>query len=76
VRVGRESQRRREAVEIAERKKQLVSILAGVATLGSERMAEIIGKPGLRYAAIGSGIAVDKMLALTVKCRRCRSLTS
>ena len=57
--------REREAVEIAERKKQLVSILADVATLGSERMVETIGKAGLRDAAIGTGIAVDKMLALT-----------
>jgi hypothetical protein len=57
--------REREAKSIAERKKQLVSILADVATLGSERMVETIGKAGLRDAAIGTGIAVDKMLALT-----------
>jgi hypothetical protein len=57
--------REREAKSIAERKKHLVSILADVATLGSERMAETIGKTGLRDAAIGTGIAVDKMLALT-----------
>jgi hypothetical protein len=57
--------RARESVEIAERKKQLVSILADVATLGSERMVATIGKAGLRDAAIGTGIAVDKMLALT-----------
>jgi len=57
--------RAREAVEIAERKKQLISILADVATLGSERMVATIGKAGLRDAAIGTGIAVDKMLALT-----------
>ena len=57
--------RAREAVEIAERKKQLVSILADVATLGSERMVATIGKAGLRDPAIGTGIAVDKMLALT-----------
>src|SRR6266478_2359398 len=57
--------REREDVEIAERKKQLVSILADVATLGSERMVETIGKASLRDAAIGTGIAVDKMLALT-----------
>jgi len=42
--------RAREAVEIAERKKQLVSILADVATLGSERMVATIGKAGLRDA--------------------------
>jgi transposase-like protein len=57
--------RAREAVEIAEPKKQLVSILADVATLGSERMVATIGKASLRDAAIGTGIAVDKMLALT-----------
>jgi hypothetical protein len=54
-----------EAVDIAERKKQLLSILADVATLGSERMVATIGKAGLRDAAIGTGVAVDKMLALT-----------
>src|SRR5439155_22812603 len=57
--------REREAVEIAGRKKQLVSVLADVATLGSERMVATIGKASLRDAAIGTGIAVDKMLALT-----------
>ena len=43
----------------------MVSILADVATLGSERMVATIGKASLRDAAIGTGIAVDKMLALT-----------
>jgi hypothetical protein len=57
--------RQREAQSIAERKKQLVSILADVATLGSERMVETIGKANLRDAAIGTGVAVDKMFALT-----------
>jgi hypothetical protein len=57
--------REREAKSIAERKKQLVSILADVATVGAERMSEKIGKASLRDAAIGIGIAVDKMLALT-----------
>jgi hypothetical protein len=57
--------RAREAVDIADRKKQLVSILADVATLGSEQMVARIGKASLRDAAIGTGIAVDKMLALT-----------
>jgi hypothetical protein len=36
-----------------------------VATVGAERMSEKIGKASLRDAAIGTGIAVDKMLALT-----------
>ena len=46
-------------------KKHLVSILADVATVGAERMSEKIGKASLRDAAIGTGVAVDKMLALT-----------
>jgi len=46
-------------------KKNLVSILADVATVGAERMSEKIGKASLRDAAIGTGVAVDKMLALT-----------
>jgi len=33
--------------------------------LGAARMEEKIGTAGLRDAAIGTGIAVDKMLALT-----------
>ena len=57
--------REREAKSIAERKKHLVSILADVATVGAERMSEKIGKASLRDAAIGTGIAADKMLALT-----------
>jgi len=57
--------REREAKSITERKKNLVSILADVATVGAERMSEKIGKASLRDAAIGTGVAVDKMLALT-----------
>ena len=57
--------REREAQSITERKKHLVSLLADVATVGAERMSEKIGKANLRDAAIGTGIAVDKMLALT-----------
>jgi hypothetical protein len=40
-------------------------MLANVAELGAGRMEETIGKASLRNAAIGTGIAVDKMLALT-----------
>jgi hypothetical protein len=57
--------REREAVAIAERKKTLAAMLANVAELGASRMEETIGKASLRDAAIGTGIAVDKMLALT-----------
>jgi len=56
--------REREAKNIAERKKHLVSILADVAIVGAERMSEKLGKASLRDAAIGTGVAVDKMLAL------------
>jgi hypothetical protein len=56
---------RREATEVSARKKSIVGILSNVAELGAGRMEETIGKAGLRDAAIGTGIAVDKMLALT-----------
>jgi hypothetical protein len=56
---------RREAEEISARKKSIIAILGNVAELGASRMEETIGKAKLRDAAIGTGIAVDKMLALT-----------
>jgi hypothetical protein len=52
-------------VAISERKKSIIGILGNVAELGASRMEETIGAAGLRDAAIGTGIAVDKMLALT-----------
>jgi hypothetical protein len=54
-----------EAAQISERKKSIIGILGNVAELGAARMEETIGKAKLRDAAIGTGIAVDKMLALT-----------
>jgi hypothetical protein len=56
---------RREATEISARKKSIIGILSNVAELGASRMEETIGKAGLRDAAIGTGVAVEKMLALT-----------
>ena len=56
---------RREAMEISERKKTLAALLANVAERGAERMEDKIGKASFRDAAIGTGTAVDKMLALT-----------
>jgi hypothetical protein len=56
---------KREATEISARKKSIIGILSNVAELGASRMEETIGKASLRDAAIGTGIAVDKMLALT-----------
>jgi hypothetical protein len=40
-------------------------MLANVAELGAERMEETIGKASLRDAAIATGVATDKVLALT-----------
>jgi hypothetical protein len=57
--------REREAEPIAERKKTLAAKLANVAELGAERLEETIGEASFRDTAIGTGIAVDKMLALT-----------
>jgi hypothetical protein len=54
---------RREAESISERKKSIIRILGNVAELGAGRMEETIGKASLRDAAIGTGIAVDKVLA-------------
>jgi hypothetical protein len=56
---------RREAETISQRKKSIIAILGNVAELGASRMEETIGDASLRDAAIGTGIAVDKMLALT-----------
>ena len=55
----------REATEITARKKSIVGILSNVAELGAARMEETIGNASLRDAAIGTGIAIDKMQALT-----------
>ncbi len=40
-------------------------MLANVAELGAGRMEETIGKASLHDASIGTGIALDKLLALT-----------
>ena len=56
---------RREAAEISARKKSIIGILSNVAELGAARMEETIGKASLRDATIGTGVAVDKVLALT-----------
>src|SRR5947207_14836623 len=54
----------REAAEISARKKSIVGILSNVAELCASRMKETIGKAGLRDATIGTGVAVDKIIAL------------
>jgi transcriptional regulator with XRE-family HTH domain len=55
---------RREAAEISARKKTIIAILSNVAELGAARMEEKIGEATLRDATIGTGVAVDKILAL------------
>lgn len=57
--------RKREVQDIAERKKSLAAMLANIAELGACRMEETVSKVGCRDAAIVTGIATDKMLALT-----------
>jgi hypothetical protein len=56
---------RREATEISARKKSIIAILGNVAELGAGRMEETIGEASLRDATIGTGVAIDKILALT-----------
>lgn len=55
---------KREAEQIEARKKQLVTKLANIADLGAIRVEATIGKASVRDAVIGTGVAVDKMLAL------------
>lgn len=50
---------------MAERKKSLAAMLANGAVLGAGRMEETIGKASLRDATIATGVATDKVLALT-----------
>jgi hypothetical protein len=56
---------RREAESISQRKKSIIGILGNVAELGAGRMEETIGEASLRDATIGTGVAIDKILALT-----------
>jgi len=56
---------RREAESISQRKKSIIGILGNVAELGAGRMEETIGEARSRDATIGTGVAIDKILALT-----------
>ena len=56
---------RREPAEISAQKKTIIAILSNVAELGAGRMEEKIGKASLRDATIGTGVAIDKLLAIT-----------
>ena len=56
---------RRDAESISQQKKSIIAILGNVAELGAGRMEETIGEASLRDATIGTGVAIDKILALT-----------
>jgi len=57
--------REREAKSIAERKNTFAVKLANVAEIGAERMEEMIGKASLHDPTIATGVATDKVIALT-----------
>ena len=59
-----EAIRENEAATIEDRKNKLVSMFSDTALLGVARVQDTIGKASTRDAVIGSGVAVDKMLAL------------
>ena len=65
LQIGVTSPERLSEPSITARKKSIIGILGNVAELGANRMEETIGEAKLRDAAIGTGIAVDKVLALT-----------
>ena len=54
---------KRERGEITERKKSLAGLMSNIAETGGANVERKIGKAGVRDAIIGTGVAVDKMLA-------------
>ena len=56
---------KREREEITERKKSLAGLMSNIAEIGGANVERKIGKASVRDAIIGTGIAIDKMLALT-----------
>jgi hypothetical protein len=55
---------RREREEITERKKSLAGLMSNIAEIGGANVERKIGKASVRDAIIGTGVAIDKMLAL------------
>jgi hypothetical protein len=51
--------------EITERKKNLAGLMSNIAEIGGANVERKIGKASVRDAIIGTGVAIDKMLALT-----------
>src|SRR5438045_1991534 len=56
---------KREREEITERKKRLAGLMSNIAEIGGANVERKIGKASVRDAIIGTGVAIDKMLALT-----------
>ena len=56
---------KREREEITERKKSLACLMSNIAEIGGANVERKIGKASVRDAIIGTGVAIDKMLALT-----------
>lgn len=56
---------KREREDITERKKSLAGLMSNIAEIGGANVERKIGKASVRDAIIGTGVAVDKMLALT-----------
>lgn len=54
----------RESTGIEQRKRELTYLVSDIAHIGAARVADKIGKASTRDAIIGTGVAVDKMLAL------------
>ena len=56
---------KREREEITERKKSLAGLMSNIAEIGGANVERKIGKASVRDAIIGTGVPIDKMLALT-----------
>ena len=56
---------KREREEITERKNSLAGLMSNIAEIGGANVERKIGKASVRDAIIGTGVAIDKMLALT-----------
>ena len=56
---------KREREEITERKKSLAGLMSNIAEIGGANVERKIGKASVRDAIIGTGVAIDKLLALT-----------
>jgi hypothetical protein len=54
-----------EREEITERKKSLACLMANIAEIGGANVERKIGKASVLDAIIGTGVVIDKMLALT-----------